>query len=134
MLIVPDARRAAHWYQGALEAEELWDLGSVVGLHIAGAPFFLHEAGSDDPAVTTPGELGVTSTRIELFCDEPEAVLERALAAGATLGSPVHEHDTPWGPHRQGGFRDPFGHHWSVGDRSPIRPPAHVRARPASTA
>jgi PhnB protein len=26
----------------------------------------------------------------------------------------------PWGTHRQGGFRDPFGHNWSVGDRSPL--------------
>jgi PhnB protein len=26
----------------------------------------------------------------------------------------------PWGPHRQGGFSDPFGHIWFVGDRSPL--------------
>ena len=25
-----------------------------------------------------------------------------------------------WGPHRQGGFVDPFGHVWFVGDRSPL--------------
>jgi PhnB protein len=24
------------------------------------------------------------------------------------------------GTHRQGGFRDPFGHNWSVGDKSPL--------------
>jgi uncharacterized glyoxalase superfamily protein PhnB len=28
----------------------------------------------------------------------------------------------PWGTHRQGGFSDPFGHNWSVGDKSPLRP------------
>jgi uncharacterized glyoxalase superfamily protein PhnB len=33
----------------------------------------------------------------------------------------VEDHETPWGIHRQGGFRDPFGHNWSVGDRSPLR-------------
>ena len=27
-------------------------------------------------------------------------------------------HQAPWGTHRQGGFVDPFGHIWLVGDRS----------------
>ena len=26
-----------------------------------------------------------------------------------------------WVTHRQGGFIDPFGHKWSVGDASPLR-------------
>jgi hypothetical protein len=26
----------------------------------------------------------------------------------------------PWGLHRQGSFTDPFGHRWSVGDRTPL--------------
>jgi hypothetical protein len=28
----------------------------------------------------------------------------------------------PWGTHRQGGFIDPFGHNWLVGDKSPLDP------------
>jgi uncharacterized glyoxalase superfamily protein PhnB len=32
------------------------------------------------------------------------------------------DHEAPWGIHRQGGFTDPFGHRWSVGDRSPLAP------------
>jgi hypothetical protein len=59
--------------------------------------------------------------RIELFVDDPDELLARALSAGATLGSPIEEHVVPWGTHRQGGFQDPFGHNWSVGDRSPLR-------------
>lgn len=43
------------------------------------------------------------------------------IAAGATPGSPVLDRQMPWGPHRQGGFHDPFGHNWSVGDRSPLQ-------------
>lgn len=120
MLIVPDAGLAARWYQRALGAEELWSLGSVVGLQIGGAPFFLHEVNPDNPTETSPVEAGVTSARIELFLDHPEALLDRALSEGATLGSPLQEHQLPWGVHRQGGFRDPFGHNWSVGDRTPI--------------
>ena len=41
MLAVPDAGAAARGYAEALGATTLWDLGSVVGLSIAGAPFFL---------------------------------------------------------------------------------------------
>ncbi len=68
-----------------------------------------------------PDAIGGTSTRIEVFVDDPDAFVQRAIAAGATPGSKIVDHDVPWGKHRQGGFRDPFGHNWSVGDRSPLR-------------
>ncbi len=120
MLIVPDAAAALAWYKDALGAVGLWDLGGVAGLEIEGAPFFLHEANPDNPHEDTPARAAMTSTRIELFVDDPEAVMARAVAAGATQGSPVIDHQVPWGNHRQGGFHDPFGHNWSVGDRSPL--------------
>jgi PhnB protein len=59
MLAVPSAAAAADWYKRALGATELWNLGSVVGLEIEGAPFFLHE-----PAGTrfgSPAALGATT-------------------------------------------------------------------------
>ena len=37
MLAVPDAPAAAAWYQRAVDATQLWSLGSVVGLKIEGA-------------------------------------------------------------------------------------------------
>ena len=121
MLIVPDAETAVTWYKEALGATELWNLGGVAGLEIGGAPFFLHEVNPTNPAERSPEQIGATSTRIELFVDDPGVVLARALAAGASLGSEIEEHQVPWGTHRQGGFHDPFGHKWSVGDRSPLR-------------
>ncbi len=121
MLIVPDAAAAVAWYKNALGATELWDLGGVAGLEIGGVPFFLHEVNPHNPAETSPVRAGVTSTRVELFVDDPDDVMARAVAAGATAGSTVEDHEAPWGPHRQGGFTDPFGHNWSVGDRSPLR-------------
>jgi uncharacterized glyoxalase superfamily protein PhnB len=120
MVIVPDAEAAVAWYRDALGASELWNLGGVAGLEIGGAAFFVHEVNPGNPAERSPGEVGATSTRIELFVDDPDAVLARALAAGAVLRSAIEEHQVPWGTHRQGGFRDPFGHSWSVGDRSPL--------------
>ena len=120
MLIVPDADAATAWYKTALGATELWNLGGVVGLEIAGAPFFLHEVNPDKPAETTPDRAGVTSVRVEMFADDPDRIIERAVAAGASAGSSIVDHEAPWGTHRQGGFTDPFGHRWSVGDRSPL--------------
>jgi uncharacterized glyoxalase superfamily protein PhnB len=108
------------WYREALGAEVMWDLGGVAGLRVAGAPFFLHEANPKNPDEDTPGEIGQTSVRIELFIDDPDAFIERAVAAGARRGSPVTAREMPWGTHRQGGFTDPFGHRWSVGDASPL--------------
>jgi PhnB protein len=105
----------------ALGATELWNLGGVAGLEINGAPFFLHEVNPSNPAEDSPNRLGVTSTRIELFVDDADGVRERAIAAGASPGSDVEDHQYSWGTHRQGGFRDPFGHNRSVGDRSPLR-------------
>jgi len=122
MLIVADAEAAVAWYKDALGARELWNLGGVAGLEIDGAPFFLHEANPSNPAENSPDRLGITSTRVEVFVDDPDSFIARAIAAGATAGSPIGDHDAPWGTHRQGGFHDPFGHNWSVGDRSPLSP------------
>lgn len=120
MLIVPDAEAAIAWYRDALGAAELWSLGGVAGLRIGDAPFFVHEDDPANPAERSPREIGITSTRIELFVDHPEGFVKRAIAAGASPGSAIESRQVPWGVHRQGGFRDPFGHSWSVGDKSPL--------------
>lgn len=117
MLAVPDTPRAVAWYRKALDARLLWSLGSVAGLEIDGAPFFLHEpvkSGFDSPK-----EIGTTTARVELFVDLPDEVIARAIKAGAT-GGDIRDYIVPWGTHRQGGFTDPFGHNWLVGDKSPL--------------
>ncbi|WP_144128224.1 VOC family protein [Catellatospora sichuanensis] len=121
MLIVPDADTAVAWYTTALGATELWNLGGVAGLEVGGAAFFLHEVNPQNPTETSPGQVGITSIRIEVFADDPDNFIERAVAAGA-IGVGIEDHHVPWGTHRQGGFTDPFGHKWSVGDRSPLGP------------
>jgi uncharacterized glyoxalase superfamily protein PhnB len=120
MMAVEDAPAASAWYQRALGASELWSLGGVAGLEIEGAPFFLHEptsGGFESPAV-----IGRTTVRVEVFVDYPDAFVRRAVAAGADgSADEIKDHQTPWGVHRQGGFRDPFGHIWLVGDKSPLK-------------
>jgi PhnB protein len=120
MLAVADAQAAAQWYARALGATELWNLGGVVGLTVQGAPLFLGEPANN--GWDTPATLGSRTVRVEVFVDDPDSFIERAVAAGAE-GSidEIRDHQAPWGIHRQGGFLDPFGHLWLVGDRSPLR-------------
>jgi PhnB protein len=121
MMAVDDAPTASAWYQRALGASELWSLGSVVGLQIEGAPFFLHEPTSS--GFDSPAAIGRTTARVEVFVDDPDAFVGRAVAAGAGgSADEIRDHQVPWGVHRQGGFRDPFGHIWLVGDKSPLNP------------
>src|SRR5213076_2572522 len=102
MVALPNAPEAVAWYIRALGAVELWNLGSVAGLEIAGAPFFVGEPARN--GWESPTKLGITSARVEVFCDEPDDLIARALEAGAT-GSldDIKDHRTPWGTHRQGG-------------------------------
>ena len=119
MIAVPDTSAAIEWYKKAFKAQVLWSLGSVAGLEIENAPFFLHEPVKN--IFNTPLELGTTTARIELFVDNPDEIIARALDAGAK-GSldDIQNYQVPWGIHRQGGFTDPFGHRWLVGDKSPL--------------
>jgi uncharacterized glyoxalase superfamily protein PhnB len=119
ILAVPDAPAAAEWYKRALGAKELWNLGSVIGMQVEGAPFFIGEP--ENNGWNSPKEIGTTTLRVELFCDDPDAVIARALDAGANGGfDDIRDHQMPWGTHRQGRFIDPFGHIWFVGDKSPL--------------
>jgi uncharacterized glyoxalase superfamily protein PhnB len=119
MLAVPDAAAAARWYAEALGATTLWDLGGVAGSAVGGAPFFLGQP--EGNGWDTPAGAGTRTVRVEVFVDDPDAFIARAVAAGAD-GSvdEIRDHEAPWGVHRQGGFLDPFGHLWLVGDRSPL--------------
>ena len=117
MLAVTNTPKAVEWFQQALGARILWSMGSVAGLEVDGAPFFLHEPVRN--SFVSPQEIGTRTARVELFVDNPDEVIARAVNAGAQGGG-MQDHQAPWGTHRQGGFIDPFGHNWLVGDRSPL--------------
>jgi len=128
MLAVPDTPVAIEWYKKAFRLKVLWSLGSVAGLEIENAPIFLHEPVKNN--FSSPLELGTTTARIELFVDNPDEIIKHALEAGAK-GSldDIQDYQMPWGIHRQGGFTDPFGHRWLVGDKSPLNtsPPSDAK-------
>lgn len=123
MLAVPDGARAVDFYKEAFGAVERWRIdagGTVVaGLSVDGAEFFLAQA-SPPHGTHSPESVGGTTVRIELFVDDPEAVLARAVSAGAEERNPVTEHShrtTDGGTFRmlQGMAVDPFGHCWLIG-------------------
>ena len=115
-LNVRGGARAIEFYQRAFGATELMRLSSpdghvVAELAIDGARFFLADE-SPEYGNFSPESLGGCSVRIELFVADPDAVAQRAVAAGAREVSPVA--DKPFG-YRQGRVVDPFGHQWLIG-------------------
>ena len=58
-----------------------------------------------------PKSLKGSPVTIHLYVDNVDAVVKRAVAAGAKVTMPVE--DMFWGD-RYGRLEDPFGHHWSV--------------------
>jgi len=66
MLAVTNAPAAVAWYKEALGAKILWSLGSVAGMELEGAAFFVGEPANN--GWESPEKLGITSTRVEVFC------------------------------------------------------------------
>ena len=59
----------------------------------------------------TPQTLGGTSVRITVQTDDPDGIVERAVAGGARVLMPLQ--DMFWGA-RYGQILDPFGHAWGI--------------------
>jgi PhnB protein len=116
-LAVRDVDAAVTFYArafGAIEPGERVrapDGPQVAVLSIAGHPLGV---ATEAPGLGTPSPetVGVTTVRISLHVDDPDAVAAQAIAAGAHEMFPVA--DQPYGM-RQGRVVDPFGHHWLIG-------------------
>ena len=113
-LWVDRAAAAVAFYQAAFGATVLHKAGEgddiVAQLSVAGAAFWVASAAPDSKRFSPPGIGGATS-RTLLVTGDPDAMVERAVAAGATPVSAVaSEHG--W---RVGRIIDPFGHEWEIG-------------------
>ncbi len=98
---------------GAIELRRwLNDDGSlhVAELSVEGALFHLHEE-SPAAGLFDPTRHHGTTTVIGLFVQDVTAFVNRAVAAGATIVSPVQDYDYGY---RQGVIKDPFGHQWMI--------------------
>jgi len=110
-LAVRDAQKAVDYYKAAFGAVELYRLpaddGSlaVAQLSVGGAVFWL-QADSN----VSPSGAGSGPVRMILSVDDPDALFERAVAAGAAVVAAIHE-DYGW---RTGRVTDPFGFDWEL--------------------
>jgi PhnB protein len=115
-LWVSDGPAAVAYYERAFDAVVEHRVSGpdetdvVAQLSVAGARFWVSTA-SDEMGRFSPRAIGGGTGRVLLVVDDPEALLARAVAAGAIETSAVtNEHG--W---RLGRFVDPFGHEWEVG-------------------
>lgn len=81
----------------------------VAELCIDGAIFHLHEV--TKPHFFSPAEHNGTTTLIGLFVPNVDAVMDRAIKAGAIEISAAKDYEYGY---RQGEIKDPFGHHWLI--------------------
>jgi PhnB protein len=106
---------AVEFYKKAFGAEEeLIVKNDDGGIHVAelslqGAIFHLHQE-MPGTAERGPKGLGGTTVVLGVFVDNPDALMDRAVAAGARVLKAMKSHSYGY---RQGTVEDPFGHHWT---------------------
>ena len=121
-LVCAGAADAIEFYKKAFGAEELRRMPGPDGrlmhaaMKIDGRVMFLAD---DFPEYCggkehNPNALGGTPVTIHRYVRDCDAVIDRAVKAGATPIMPAS--DMFWGD-RYGLIRDPFGHNWAVATR-----------------
>jgi PhnB protein len=116
-LSVRRGRAAIDFYKAAFGAVEDYRVGGtdshpevVAQLSVGETSFWVADE-SPEHGNHSPESLGGGTVRMLIVVDDPDAVVERAVAEGATEIYPVGE-EHGW---RLGRIADPFGHHWEVG-------------------
>ena len=130
-LTVDDAAAAIAYYKeafGATERGRMEAPGGKIGhaeLQIGDSVVMLSDA-LPGFATRSPSELGGTSVSIFLYVDDVDAVVKRAIDAGAEVATEVA--DQFWGD-RFGAVRDPYGHVWGVATHVEDVPPEEMAER-----
>ena len=112
-----DAAAAIDFYARAFGAREKFRLtepGGRIGhaeLELGGTTIMLSDE-YPESGIRGPASIGGTSFTIHLHVDDADALIARAVAAGATIVRPAS--DQFYGE-RSGTLRDPFGHEWNIG-------------------
>jgi len=126
-LSVRRGRAAIAFYEEAFGARVVYRVGGtdahesvVAQLSVGDASFWVADE-SPEHANFSPETLGGGTVRMLLVVEDPDAVVERAVAAGARRVYAVEE-EHGW---RLGRIEDPFGHHWEIGRPLVPWPPAH---------
>jgi len=117
-LMVRDAQAAIAFYQQAFGATERFRLVEPSGrighveLDFGNGAILMISDEFAEYGIRSAKTLGGSAVTLHLHVDDADAVVARAVAAGATLD--MAPQDQFYGE-RSGVFRDPFGHRWNVG-------------------
>jgi PhnB protein len=115
-LAVEDAAEAIEYYKRAFGAKERLRMETPDGsighaeLEIGDSLVMLSDE-FPQGSTRSPKELGGTCAGVFLYVEDADAVVKRAVDAGATVTMEVA--DQFWGD-RFGSITDPFGHSWSI--------------------
>jgi PhnB protein len=116
MMYVRRSAAAVDFYTQAFGAATLMRLenddGSVIAHMAIGKGDIWVAEESPDHQNFSPESVGGNSMHPVLIVDDPHAVFQQAIAAGATSICPVRDEEYGW---RIGRLVDPFGHHWEIG-------------------
>jgi PhnB protein len=113
------AGQAVAFYTEAFGARVLHQVGEgddIVAQLAVGEAAFWVAAAAPDVGRHSPRAIGGATGRVLLVTDDPDAVVRRAVGAGAAEKSPVGD-EHGW---RVGRVVDPFGHEWEIG--TPVQP------------
>ena len=130
-LTVDDAAEAIEYYKEAFGAKERGRMDAPEGkighaeLEIGDSLVMLSDA-LPQFATRSPRELGGTSVSIHMYVEDVDAVVKKAVDAGATITMEVA--DQFWGD-RFGSVKDPFGHVWSIATHVEDVPPEEMAER-----
>ena len=130
-LAVEDAATAIDYYKKAFGATERVRMEAPDGkighaeLEIGDSIVMLADP-FPQASTKPPHELGGTSAGVFLYVEDVDAVVKRAVEAGASVTMEVA--DQFWGD-RFGTVTDPFGHVWSVATHVEDVPPAEMAER-----
>lgn len=132
-LAVRQAAKAIEFYKKAFGAEELFRIpmpGDTIGhaeLKIGDSIFMLSDENLEWGNLS-PLALKGTPVFLNLYVNDCDAVIDRAVKAGATLVMAAS--DQFYGD-RNGRITDPFGHHWIVGTHKEDLTPEQIAERAA---
>jgi PhnB protein len=116
MLSVRKGAKAVEFYKAAFDAAELFriegETGEVVARLSVGETDFWVADESPQHFNFSPESIGGATARMVLTVNDPDAVFDRAVKAGAKVIRLVEDQDYGW---RVGRVVDPFGHHWEIG-------------------
>ncbi|HSV55198.1 MAG TPA: VOC family protein [Burkholderiaceae bacterium] len=130
-LHVHDAESAIAYYVkvfGVQEKFRLTEPGGRIGhaeLDFNGATLMISDE-YPECSILSAKTIGATAVTLHIHVDDADALIQRAVDAGATLEMAPQDH---FYGERSGAIRDPFGHRWNIGHSIEAVEPEEMQRR-----